>query len=244
MTKRITYNSPNGKIVGLLDLPELSTGGKCPIAILLHGIGDHKATPFMNTVSASLQQKGIGTLRIDFNGHGESDGSFTDMTITSEVGDAIAAIHYVEQLPQTERILLVGHSQGGVASILTAGQIGNETIDHLVLLAPAVVLRDGARNGNILGGTFNPYQLPETLPIVWGVLGRNYIEDAKQLPIHEEFVKYKGKTTIIHGTADEVVPTSYSEELKRLSRNAELVILNGYGHSFEPDASIVGKYIS
>ena len=243
MTKEISYNSPNGRISGLLDLPELGEKKKCAIAILLHGIGDHKSTPFMNTLSAGLLQKGIGTLRIDFNGHGESDGNFTDMTISSEVKDAVAAINYVKQLPETDRILLVGHSQGGVASILTAGLIGNESIDHLVLLAPAIVLKDGARNGNILGGTFNPEQLPETLPIVWGVLGRNYIADAQHLPIYEEFVKYKGETTIIHGTADEVVPTSYSEKLKQLNSNAKLYLLDGFGHSFEPDATAVCKHI-
>lgn len=243
MTKEIAYNSANGRISGLLDLPELGTKKKCAIAILLHGIGDHKSTPFMNTLSAGFLQKGIGTLRIDFNGHGESDGNFTDMTISSEVKDAVAAISYVKQLPETDRILLVGHSQGGVASILTAGLVGNESIDHLVLLAPAIILKDGARKGNILGGTFNPEQLPETLPIVWGVLGRNYITDAQHLPIYEEFVKYKGKTTIIHGTADDVVPTTYSEKLKQLNSKAELFLLDGFGHSFEPDATAVCKHI-
>lgn len=243
MRKQISFNSANGKIVGLLDLPVLESGEKCPIAIILHGIGDHKATPFMSTVSDSLLNKGIGTLRIDLNGHGESDGNFTDMTISSEAADAIAAVHFAKQLPEAARILLIGHSQGGVASILAAGKIGNE-IDNLVLLAPAIVLKDGAKNGNILGGEFDPNHLPETLPIVWGVLGRKYIEDAKQLPIHEEFLKYKGKVTIIHGTADNVVPTLYSEKLKELNKTAELVLLKDFGHSFEPNGSEVGKYIN
>lgn len=242
MSKQITYNSANGKIVGLLDLPKLKEGEKCTIAVILHGIGDHKATPFMSTVSANLVEKGIGTLRIDFNGHGESNGNFTDMTISSEAEDAIAAVGFAKQLPQAERILLIGHSQGGVASILAAGEL-KDNIDHLVLLAPAIVLKDGARNGNILGGIFDPNQVPETLPIVWGVLGRRYIEDAKQLRIHEAFVNYKGKVTIIHGTADNVVPTTYSKELKQLNNSATLVLLKDYGHSFEPDGKEVTKYI-
>lgn len=238
MIKRINYTSKNGNIAGLLQLPELKAGEKCPIAIVQHGIGDHKDTPFMQAVANGLYEKGIGSLRIDFNGHGESDGTFTKMTISSEVDDATAAIEYVGSLPYTQNISLVGHSQGGVVASLTAGKKGRGVLTSVVLLAPAVVLKDGANSGNILGGVFDTNNIPETLPIVWGVLGKNYIKDAQQLRIYEEASKYDGPVSLIHGTADAVVATHYSEELDQRLAHSELNLLSGYGHSFEPDSSL------
>lgn len=234
MIEKIWINSQNGRIAGLLQLPELNQHEQCPIAIVLHGIGDHKDTPFMHAIAETLYQANIGTLRIDFHGHGESDKTFTEMTITNEVEDAVSAINFVQQLPQTSHIIVIGHSQGGVVAGLVAGRVG-KAISSLILLAPALVLKDGAKEGNILGGEFDVNHLPDTLPIVWGVLGKNYIADAQQLSIYEETTKYEGHVTIIHGTSDSVVPTFYSTELNKRLKDSTLHLLEGYGHSFEPD---------
>lgn len=240
MAERIWIDSKNGRIAGLLQ-----TAGnlaQAPLAVVLHGIGDHKSTPFMSAIANGLQERGIGTLRIDFNGHGESDGSFGQMTISKEVDDAVAAVAYAKALPGTGSVFLVGHSQGGVVAALAAGRLGNQ-LDGLQLLAPALILKDGAREGNILGGTFNPNDLPEELPIVWGVLGRHYIEDARELQIDEWLERYHGPLNIVHGTADAVVPYHYSEKLNTRNKNSRLHLLQGYGHSFEPNCSLCVKLI-
>ena len=79
---------------------------------------------------------GIASVRFDFNGHGQSDGSFTDMTVMNEVSDGRAILDYVRQMPQVEHIYLLGHSQGGVVASMLAGYY-HEYIDKLVLMSPA-----------------------------------------------------------------------------------------------------------
>ncbi len=243
MTETITYIGSKGSIAGFLQLPQ-GKNDKLTIAIILHGIGDHKDTPFMNAVNNELLTNGIGTLRIDFNGHGDSAGSFTDMTIPLEIEDARQAVNYVSSLPYVDKIVLIGHSQGGVVAGMLAGKLGKDAINGLVLLAPAAVLKDGALEGNILGGTFNTDDVPDTLPIVWGVLGKNYITTTQKLDIYGETRKYLGPTYIIHGTNDTVVPVHYAERYHKELPHSELSLLNGYGHSFDPNGAKVGELAS
>lgn len=235
-TEKLFFDGSKGKIASLLLLPDAyDRESKIDICVLLHGIGDHKSTPFMSSVSKIFVQNGYAVLALDFNGHGESDGSFTDMTILNEIEDAYKAVLYVEGLPFVRHVILVGHSQGGVVAGMLAGKLGFPRISSLVLFAPAIVLRDGANNGNILGGLFNPDSVPDTLPIKWGVLGREYILTSKTLPIYEETSKFAGPVCLLHGDLDPVVPFSYSDRLHQLLPQSEYHLLNGFKHSFEPD---------
>ena len=65
------------------------------VTILMHGFqGDrgYKAGNFLYDLSHELNQAGIPTLRFDFAGCGQSDGSFTDMTVLSEISDGMKII--------------------------------------------------------------------------------------------------------------------------------------------------------
>ena len=91
----------------------------------------------------SLLNEGIGVFRFDFNGHGESDGKFEEMTVPGEIEDALSAVSFVGGFHQTQDISLLGHSQGGVVAAMTAGILGADTIKSLVLMSPAAVLNTG-----------------------------------------------------------------------------------------------------
>ena len=236
MITEVSFQGGKGKIAALLQLPNLQVGGRCPVCVVLPGIGDDKGTPFMRLVGQILEQHGIGSLRIDFNGHGNSEGSFTDMTILNEAEDAEQAILYAKALPETSEVFVLGHSQGGVVTCLLSARMTND-IKAIVLMAPAFILHDGALEGNILGGKFNPNNLPETLPISWGVLGKEYLRTAQQLDIYGAIQQYGGPLCIVHGTDDPVVPIAYADRLKNLMPLAILHRVEGLGHSFEPDPS-------
>ena len=60
-------------------------------------------------------------MRFDFNGHGDSDGEFENMTVLNEIEDANAILNYVKTDPHVRNIYLVGHSQGGVVASMLAG---------------------------------------------------------------------------------------------------------------------------
>lgn len=234
MIERVEYSGSRGKLVALLQTPEHTEGQKLHLVIVLHGIGDHKDTPFIRSVGNILQKHGLACLRLDFNGHGDSEGSFTDMTVLNEVDDAEKSLEFAESLPFVQDVSFIGHSQGGLVAGLLAGKVKSR-IKSLVLMASAAILKDGAINGNILGGIFDPNKVPDTLPISWGVLGKPYILTARELPVYEQTSQYKGPVCLIHGDEDPVVPYSYSDHYSQVMTDCEYHLLKGFRHSFEPN---------
>jgi hypothetical protein len=206
------------------------------VAVLCHGFTDRMGTEPLESVARALLEKGFCVVQFDFNGHGESGGTFEEMTVSSEVLDTLAVLERYAK----RRIVLVGHSQGGVVAALAAARATPETVEALVLLAPGSVLRDDAQRGRIFDAAFNPADPPESMPVMGGkfTLGRGYIMDAQKLRIYEEFSRYGGRLCVIHGTGDRVVPWCCGERFiaERL-RNGGRVgdvwrLLPGAEHNF------------
>lgn len=232
-----TFTLPghHGALSARLQLPAMPRGGKLPVVVLCHGFMGSKEGPLWDNIIRQLNDKGIGAVRFDFNGHGASEGKFVDMTVPNEIADAKAVIEWTKRQPFTSKIALVGHSQGGVVAAMTAGELGYPAIDALVLMAPAAVLRDDALRGNVMGAMFDPWNAPESVNIFGRQLGRAYIEAARTLPIYPTAARYTGPTLIIHGMADRVVPYTYGERFAEVMPHASVVTLPGEDHGFMAD---------
>lgn len=230
---KVLIPGARGLLAAEVQMPENKGTGKCPIAILAHGFGGDKNWQLMKLVSDSLQMHGIASIRFDFNGHGESEGDFKDMTVPNEIEDLKRVVRYALKLDECNgKIGLLGHSQGGVVVSMTAGEMNN-TISAVTLLAPAAVLREDAIRGNTFGVLYNPINPPEYVELPGGrKLGREYILTAFRLPIYETAIRYQGAALLIHGTGDRVAPYSYSERYKNIWKNSELHLMEGYDHGF------------
>lgn len=121
--KKVTFENSSGhKLAALLDQPK---GGQ-PVAYALfaHCFTCNKDFKAPVNISRSLVNEGIGVLRFDFTGLGDSEGDFSDTNFTSNVDDLIAAARFVEDNYGPVRIL-VGHSLGGTAALWAAPAIAN-----------------------------------------------------------------------------------------------------------------------
>ena len=230
--ERVTLDGDHGKLAAIIQKPELKQGEQCPMVVFCHGFGGRKEGPLFELVCDSLQKHGIASIRFDFNGHGESEGKFEDMTVPNEIEDAKKVIEYVCDLSYVSKIALVGHSQGGVVASMTAGEL-NKDISAVVLMAPAAVLRDDAIRGSVFGKKFNPLDPPEFVEL-WGNqrLGGKYIKAAFWLPIYETAAKYQGPALILHGTGDRVVPYTYGERFHQQWPGSEYVMQEYFDHGF------------
>lgn len=248
----VEIDGDHGKLKALLQKPELKQGERCPMVVFCHGFGGRKEGPLFEIVADSLQAHGIASIRFDFNGHGESEGEFKDMTVPNEVEDAKKVVEYVRDLPYVNSLAIVGHSQGGVVASMTAGEmseeLGEPAFDAVVLMAPAAVLREDAIRGNTMGKNYDPFDPGEFIELFGGIkLGGNYIRTAFSLPIYETAAKYQGPALIIHGNADRVVPYTYGERYHQIWPTSELVIQEFYDHGFSQDiyrtTDIVAKFL-
>lgn len=207
---------------------------KCPIAIMFHGFGgniDDKEGSVFQTISTMLKEINISTIRFDFNGHGKSDGNFSDMNIFNEIEDAIAILSYVRTLDFVSDIYLIGHSQGGVIAGMLAGYY-NDIIEKLILLAPAASLKTDAQVGKCMLATYDTNHIPDYVDVDNGnhIVGGHYFRIAKTLPIYEVTKQFQNPTLIIHGKNDEIINLDDVKKYKEELVNCKLNLYDDLNH--------------
>ena len=234
VSKNLELDGAVGKLKAVLQVPELKNGETCPLVILMHGVFSNKDFPIISELANELQQKGIASIRFDFNGHSESDGAFKDMTVPLEVKDALAVYQYCKTLDFVSNISLLGHSQGGVVTSLVGGEL-KDAIKSVVLLAPAAVMEDQTKAGMMMGVKFDPNNIPESISVFNHTVGQEYLATCQTLNIYENAANYQGPVCLIHGRADQVVPYTYSEKYDQIYKNSTLHIMEGESHLFDQD---------
>lgn len=233
--EKLTIQGSHGLLSAIVQTPELKANEKCQLVILCHGFGGTKDENggMMKAFADTLQTLGYATIRFDFNGHGESEGRFQDMTVLNEIEDLKCVYDYASKLDFVAGISFVGHSQGGVVVSMTAGEMGADKIRRVVLLAPAAVLRDDALRGSTFGKFYDPVNPPAEIPIGGPIiLGGEYVRTARDLKIYDVACQYTGPVCIIHGTDDRIAPYSYSERYHREYQNSEFHLLDLDDHGF------------
>ena len=116
-----------------------------PVALLIAGSGstDHdgngpKMKPAtLKKLSEQLVARNIATLRYDKRGAPVWKRAFgrpEDFRFSDYVEDAAALVNYLRRTGKFSRLVLVGHSEGGLVAILTAQKL---PVDRMVLLATA-----------------------------------------------------------------------------------------------------------
>ncbi|MCT3385346.1 alpha/beta hydrolase [Lactobacillus johnsonii] len=224
----ITLERDGLQLVGTREEP---FGEIYDMAIIFHGFTANRNTSLLKEIANSLRDENIASVRFDFNGHGDSDGKFENMTVLNEIEDANAILNYVKTDPHVRNIYLVGHSQGGVVASMLAG-LYPDIIKKVVLLAPAATLKSDALKGNTQGVTYNPDHIPDRLPFKDLTLGGFYLRIAQQLPIYEVSAQFTKPVCLIHGTDDTVVSPNASKKYDQIYQNSTLHLIKGADHCF------------
>ncbi|RZK10757.1 MAG: alpha/beta hydrolase [Flavobacterium sp.] len=140
-TENVTFQNKKDNISlgGTLNLP--SKEGKFPVVVLISGSGaqnrdsellGHKS--FL-VIADYLTKKGIGVLRFDDRGVGESKGDRNTSTTKDFATDVSAAVEYLKTRKEIniKKIGLIGHSEGGLIAPMVAAN--SKDISYIVLLA-------------------------------------------------------------------------------------------------------------
>ncbi|MET3697901.1 hypothetical protein SAMN05877753_104221 [Bacillus oleivorans] len=196
---------------GMAHKPEIKGQSACPVVILFHGFTGSKTEgkSLFVRYARELLKNGIGTIRFDFSGSGESDGLFSNMTFSQEVYEAKEIFKMVQTLEwvDPDKIMLTGFSMGGAIAAQVAKEYPNR-IHKLCLWSPA-----GNMNQIACSYFEKSPKLPNGNMDIGGLeLSRSFYEDLKDRNLYEGISIYQNPVLIIHGTNDQSVPYIFGQK--------------------------------
>jgi pimeloyl-ACP methyl ester carboxylesterase len=205
-----------------------------PAVILSHGFLANQKMCY--DYAALLADLGYVAFTFDFCGGGlgcSSDGRSADMTVKTELADLLAVLRHVRGLPyvQTERVSLLGCSQGGLVSMLAARAVP-EQVERLLLFYPALCIPDDARKGRMMFYRFDPANIPAVLGRFPMKLGGNYAREVVDMDVMEQIGGFSGPVLYLHGTADKVVNIGYARAAVQHYPACQYHEIPGGGHMF------------
>ncbi|NBB88108.1 MAG: alpha/beta fold hydrolase [Bacteroidetes bacterium] len=119
--EKVSFTNKSGqRLSAELELPD----GEHPatFAIFAHCFTCTKNLRAVRLISQALAAEGVGVLRFDFTGLGESEGDFEDTNFSKNISDLLAAATFLEE-EHAAPTLIIGHSLGGAAVIRAATQL-------------------------------------------------------------------------------------------------------------------------
>lgn len=223
--------SDNIELNAVLEKPD--NVDKCPLCFIIHGFTGNCEERHLLAVAETMRRNGIATLRVDMYGHGKSDGRFEDHTLYKWLTNGMDVIDHIRTLGFVTDIYLCGHSQGALLAILLAG-MERDTVSKLFALSPAVMIPDEARRGQTLGISYDPLNLPPSIPIWNGCnLDSNYIRVAQTIDVDAAIEKIRIKTFIANGSLDATVDPSIASEAARKFADCIYVEVPGDTHCYD-----------
>lgn len=241
MEKNVSFKSGRYALSGILHIP--SRGKKpFPFVVMFHGFGGNKSeSHFIFTKTARrLAEKGIGVLRFDFMGSGDSEGRFQDMSLNTEIKDGRKAVEFVlrDRIFDKNRFAVLGLSMGAVTAVSVASEYKARS---LVLWSPVAY------------PSFLKNKLPKKLekaliekgrvypPGLGHYLGKKFYESIQEVNPLATASVYGGNVLVVHTKDDTSVPLkhalAYFEVFHKNALMPRILVLDEGGHTFTTEFS-------
>jgi putative redox protein len=227
MAERVRFPSSSGPVLaGLVDPPEGPTRGW---GVFSHGFTLGKDCPAASRICKQLAAEGIGMLRFDNLGLGDSEGDWGDGSFSHKVGDTVQAARFMNESGREVR-LLVGHSFGGAAVIAAAHDVDSVRavasvgapydpghVEHNYDALVERILDDGEAAFLIGGRALT--------------LRRHFIEDVRAADLREQIRTLHRALLVMHSPTDNTVGIENASEIFRTARHPRsFVSLEGADH--------------
>ncbi len=226
----VIIKNGDGEIYGVLSKPK-NGKDKQPIIIIAHGFnGTHH---FGKNYFKAMNEIGYQCYTFDFPGgsaKSRSDNNTMNMSILDEQTALENIIDHFKKQPDVDadNIVLLGESQGGLVSALTAAS-KRKDVSKLVLIFPALCIPDNwrARYPEV-------ESIPDTTRL-WNVpMGKRFFSEIHDMDVFKIIGKFKKPVIIIQGDKDPIVSLHDSQRAVEIYKNATLDVIKGAGHGFNP----------
>ncbi|HUF11600.1 MAG TPA: alpha/beta fold hydrolase [Longimicrobiales bacterium] len=243
-TERLTFTGASSATLSArLELP--AARHPHAMALFAHCFTCSKDLSAAVQITRALADAGIGVLRFDFTGLGESEGDFEDTSFSSNVADLVAAAGFVAEQwePPT---LLVGHSFGGAAVLHAAAELPDvraiatigapsdpEHVRKLFTRAEDEIATRGRATVRLAEREFT--------------ITREFLEDLRQDSMQSVLADLERPLLVIHSPVDEQVGIENAARLFEAARHPKsFVSLDGADHllTTDDDARWAGSVIA
>lgn len=199
-----------------------------PTVLFLPGYASDMMGSKAVTLDALAEREGLGMLRFDYRGTGESEGAFADFTLEQWLDDAVAVAGLVEG-----QLLVVGSSMGGWLMLHLAERLASQ-VAALIGIAAAPDFTDWgytdaekqtlAAEGELRRD--DPYggDAELTTLALW--------QTGERMRLLDRRIAFEGPVRLLHGDRDAEVPVEIALRLKDalVSSDVQLTIVKGGTH--------------
>ena len=201
--------------------------------VFLHGFMSDIEGEKPKAIFKYAKKNNLGFLALEYSGHGKSSGKFTKGNISKWSKETEITI---KKVVKKNKIILVGSSMGAWLSLNQFKHFNNQIIGFLGIGSAPEFLQNlmwkkftkKMKNEIIKKGILNLKHGKYEYPITYQL-----IKDGRKNKVLNKEIKSSINVTMIHGSKDEVVPTSYSRKVLGLftKANKKLVIIKNGDHS-------------
>lgn len=227
MKTQIAILNSNGETLhATLDIPANKKVKK--YAIFAHCFTCSSQLSIVRNISNELTQYGFGVLRFDFTGLGMSEGDFADTNFSHNLKDLITVNNYLADHYEAPS-LLIGHSLGGAAVLMAAGELSN--IKAVATIgAPA----DAAHVGHLLGNKEDLIEKGEASVSIGGrpfKIKKHFLEDLENHEASKIIPQLRIPLLVLHSPQDKVVAIENAAQIYKLAHHPKSFIsLDGADH--------------
>lgn len=224
---------------------ELPFGEPKAIAVFAHCFTCSKNIKAATTISRALAAEGIGVLRFDFTGLGNSEGDFENTNFSSNVSDLVSAVRSLE-LNYLSPSILIGHSFGGAAVLKAATRLENikavvtigapscaSHVKHLFSESLELIRTQKKAEVDLYGRKFT--------------LSQEFVNDLTEAEVLKDVASLKNAFLIMHSPTDSTVSVEHAAKIFHAAKHPKsFVSLDDIDHliSKEKDATYVSQVIS
>jgi len=227
MAERVTFPSSTGSnLAGIIDRPATDPHGW---GVFSHGFTLGKDSPAAARICKQLAGDGVGMLRFDALGLGDSEGDWGDGSFTVKVNDVIRACEFMAERG-TPADILIGHSFGGAAVLAAARQSPGvravATVGAPVDPAHAEIQYDALVDRAQSEGSAEWMAGGRSL-----TLKRAFVEDVRAAALADKIRGLRLPLLILHSPTDNTVGIENASEIFRTARHPRsFVSLEGSEH--------------
>lgn len=225
MEYKFSYNTfDNKKLYGILN----EVNENKDIVIICHARTSSKDSRPTTMLAGRLTKEKINNFRFDFISCGESEGDYTDYTISNMIINLNDTIKILKE-KGFEKFILIGCSMGARIISLIDEKVFN--IQKLIFWYPAL---DYGR------GLFNLPSKKEKVAKKKGFyeieksykLSYNYFVDERNYRAYKKLYKSTIPKLFVHGTSDKFVPYNHTKEIYKRVPNSKLCLIENADHGF------------